>query len=735
MAAEKVLKVNEAPQEDIGRSRARLGAKTRMELDVDVGDVVKIEGEKETVAKVFSLSTQNEGKEIIRIDGLVRKNAKVSIGDKVKVTKISVQEAQKVVIAPIIEEGNRLKFGEGIDSYVKKRLLKRPMIAGDAIVVPGIALMGGSVPFMVISTNPVDMAVVIKKGTEVIVKEEPVSEGEVISTTRVTYEDVGGLDDELKRVREMIELPLKHPQLFDRLSIDPPKGVLLHGPPGTGKTWIAKAVANEAGANFLSVQGPEIMSKYYGQSEEKLRDIFEEAKDQSPSIIFIDELDSIAPKRDDVKGEVERRVVAQLLTLLDGLTNRGETIVIGATNRVDAVDPALRRPGRFDREIEIGLPDRQDRVEILKIHTRGMPMSKDVELENLAEMTHGFAGADVESLVKEAAMRSLRRYLPDIDLDEPLPREVLEEMEVKKKDFLEALKEVEPSSLREIIVEIPQVSWNDVGGLEEIKEKLKDSVERPITDPESFIKMGVEPTKGILLYGPPGTGKTLLAKAIANESDANFISVKGPELLSKWVGESEKAIRELFKKARQTAPSIVFLDELDAIAPERGRNTSDGTTDRVVNQLLTSLDGIERTTDVVVIAATNRPDRLDNALLRAGRFDHQLLVPVPDRTSRKKIFEVHTQHMPLSDEVDLKSLVDKTDSFVGADIESICREAGLKAIKDGSKEVLMKHFESSIEETTPSVDEEVLQLYEEWEEEMQKSINKKKDFNGIDIYR
>ncbi len=735
MAAEKVLKVNEAPQEDIGRSRARLGAKTRMELDVDVGDVVKIEGEKETVAKVFSLSTQNEGKEIIRIDGLVRKNAKVSIGDKVKVTKISVQEAQKVVIAPIIEEGNRLKFGEGIDSYVKKRLLKRPMIAGDAIVVPGIALMGGSVPFMVISTNPVDMAVVIKKGTEVIVKEEPVSEGEVISTTRVTYEDVGGLDDELKRVREMIELPLKHPQLFDRLSIDPPKGVLLHGPPGTGKTWIAKAVANEAGANFLSVQGPEIMSKYYGQSEEKLRDIFEEAKDQSPSIIFIDELDSIAPKRDDVKGEVERRVVAQLLTLLDGLTNRGETIVIGATNRVDAVDPALRRPGRFDREIEIGLPDRQDRVEILKIHTRGMPMSKDVELENLAEMTHGFAGADVESLVKEAAMRSLRRYLPDIDLDEPLPREVLEEMEVKKKDFLEALKEVEPSSLREIIVEIPQVSWNDVGGLEEIKEKLKDSVERPITDPESFIKMGVEPTKGILLYGPPGTGKTLLAKAIANESDANFISVKGPELLSKWVGESEKAIRELFKKARQTAPSIVFLDELDAIAPERGRNTSDGTTDRVVNQLLTSLDGIERTTDVVVIAATNRPDRLDNALLRAGRFDHQLLVPVPDRTSRKKIFEVHTQHMPLSDEVDLKSLVDKTDSFVGADIESVCREAGLKAIKDGSKEVLMKHFESSIEETTPSVDEEVLQLYEEWEEEMQKSINKKKDFNGIDIYR
>lgn len=734
MSSEKVLKVNEAPQEDIGRSRARLGAKTRMELDVEAGDVVKIKGEEETVAKVFSLSTQNEGKGIIKIDGLVRKNAKVSIGDKVKVTKVSVQEAQKVVIAPIIEEGNRLKFGEGIDSYVKKRLLKRPMIAGDAIVVPGIALMGGSVPFMVISTNPVD-PVVITKSTEVIVKEEPVSKGEVISTTRVTYEDVGGLDDELKRVREMIELPLKHPQLFERLSIEPPKGVLLHGPPGTGKTWIAKAVANEAGANFFSVQGPEIMSKYYGQSEEKLREIFEEAKDQSPSIIFIDELDSIAPKRDDVKGEVERRVVAQLLTLLDGLTNRGETIVIGATNRVNAIDSALRRPGRFDREIEIGLPDREDRVEILQIHTRGMPISEDIELKSLAQMTHGFAGADVESLVKEAAMRALRRYLPKIDLDEPLPREVLEKMEVKEKDFLQALKEVEPSSLREIMVEIPQISWEDVGGLEEIKEKLKDSVERPIIDPESFIEMGVEPTKGILLYGPPGTGKTLLAKAIANESEANFISVKGPELLSKWVGESEKAIREVFKKARQTAPSIVFLDEIDAIAPERGMKNPNGTTDRVVNQLLTSLDGIERTTNVVVIAATNRPDKIDNALLRAGRFDHQLLVPVPGRTSRRKIFEVHTKHMPLSDDVDISYMVDNTDSFVGADIESVCREAGLKAIKDGAEEVQMKHFESSIEETSPSVDEEVLQLYEEWGEEMQKSLKKKKDFNGIDIYR
>ncbi|MBS3817000.1 MAG: CDC48 family AAA ATPase [Candidatus Thermoplasmatota archaeon] len=734
MTDEKVLKVHEAPQEDIGRNRARLGAKVRMELDVEVGDVVKIKGEKETVAKVFSLSTEDEGKDIIRIDGLVRKNAKVSIGDKVEVNKVSVQEAEKVVIAPVIEEGNRLKFGEGIDSYVKKRLLKRPALAGDAIVVPGIALMGGSVPFIVISTNPVD-PVVISKETEVIVKEEPVSEGEIIATTRVTYEDVGGLEEELKRVREMIELPLKHPKLFDRLSIDPPKGVLLHGPPGTGKTWIAKAVANEAGANFISVQGPEIMSKYYGQSEEKLREIFEEAKDQSPSIIFIDELDSIAPKRDDVKGEVERRVVAQLLTLLDGLRNRGETIVIGATNRVDAIDPALRRPGRFDREIEIRLPDREERKEILQIHTRGMPVTKDVDLLELAEMTHGFAGADLESLVKEAAMRALRRYIPEIDLDKPIPSEVLEEMEVKKKDFLEALREIEPSSLREIMIEIPQVSWEDIGGLEEVKDKLKDSVERPIVELGSFRDMGIEPSKGILLYGPPGTGKTLLAKAIANESDANFISIKGPELLSKWVGESEKAIREVFKKARQTAPSIVFLDELDALAPERGQSGSEGTTDRVVNQLLTSLDGIERTTGVVVIAATNRPDRIDNALLRAGRFDHRLSVPIPDKKTRKKIFEVHTKDMPISDEVDFEYLVDKTASFTGADIESVCRETGLKAIKEGSEEVEMRHFKRTLEETSPSVDEDVIEIYEEWEEDMQKSVKKKKDFKGVDIYR
>lgn len=734
MSDEIALKVNEAPQEDIGRNRARIGAKVRMDLEVDVGDVVKIIGEKETVAKVFRLSSQDEGKEMIRIDGLVRKNAKVSIGDKVKVKRITTQEAKKLVIAPVIEEGNRLKFGEGIESYVKKRLLKRPVLAGDAIVVPGIALMGGSVPFMVISTNPVN-AVMITKSTDVVVKEDPVSEGEIMTTTGVTYEDVGGLNEELKRVREMIELPLKHPKLFERLSIEPPKGVLLHGPPGTGKTWIAKAVANEAGANFFSVQGPEIMSKYYGQSEEKLRDMFEEAKDQSPSIIFIDELDSIAPKRDDVKGEVERRVVAQLLTLLDGLTHRGEIIVIAATNRLGAIDSALRRPGRFDREIEIGLPDLEGRKEVLLIHTRGMPVAKDVDLTHIAEVTHGFAGADLESLVKEAAMRALRRYIPEIELDEPIPGDVLESMEVKSSDFTEALREIEPSSLREIMVEIPRVTWDDVGGLEEIKEKMIDSVDRPMEDPESFKKMGIEPSKGILLYGPPGTGKTLLAKAVANESDANFISIKGPELLSKWVGESEKAIREVFKKARQTAPTIVFLDELDALAPKRGEGSTEGTIDRVVNQLLTSLDGVERTADMIVLAATNRPDKIDDALLRAGRFDHRLAIPIPDEEARRKIFEVHTQKMPISKDVNIDDLVEKTDSFVGADIEYVCRGAGLKAIKEGSKKVRMEHFEESLLETNPSVDDEVIEMYEGWEKEMERSVRKKKDFNGVEIYR
>ncbi|MFO7793067.1 MAG: CDC48 family AAA ATPase [Candidatus Saliniplasma sp.] len=734
MSDEVVLTVKEAPQEDIGRNRARIGPKTRMELDVDVGDVILIKGEEDTVAKIFRLHSEDEGEATIRIDGLVRKNAKISLGEKVRVKKVETVPAKKVVIAPVIEEENQFRVGEGIESYVKKRLLDRPIMAGDAIVVPGIALMGGSVPFIVITTSPLE-AVEVRQDTEVVVKEEPVSETEIISATKVTYEDVGGLEEELKRVREMIELPLRHPKLFDRLGIDPPKGVLLFGPPGTGKTWIAKAVANEAGANFFSVQGPEIISKYYGQSEGKLREKFEEAEEQSPSIIFIDELDSIAPKRDDVKGEVERRVVAQLLTLMDGLTQRGETIVIAATNRESAIDPALRRPGRFDREIEIGLPDKEGRMEILQIHTRGMPISDDVDLKRLADMTHGFAGADLESLAKESAMRALRRFTPKFDLDEPIPGGILERMEVTTMDFQNALREIEPSSLREIMVEIPEVCWDDIGGLREIKEKLSDSVERPIQEPESFVEMGISPPRGILLYGPPGTGKTMLAQAVAYESGANFISIKGPEILSKWVGESEKAIREIFKKARQAAPSIIFFDELDALAPERSGESSENVTDRVVNQLLTSFDSIESNTGVIVIAATNRPDKIDTALLRAGRFDDTLNVSIPDRKARKEIFRIHTENMPLADDVDFDKLVSLTDKYVGADIETICRRAGLLAMKDKVKKVYSEYFMEVIDESTPSVDQEVLDMYDEIEEMIKKTVRKKKDYNGVGLYR
>lgn len=732
MVKKTTLKVKAAPQEDVGRGRARLGPKTRLELGVEVGDAVKIKGERETVAKVFRLSPEEEGKGIICIDGLVRKNAKVAVNESVEVSKVMLKEAKKVVIAPLIEEGNILRFGEYIDAFVRKRLMNRPLMTGDAIVIPGISLMGGNVPFKVISTFPQEPLLVTEE-TEITVKEESMKEKELMSPTIVTYEDVGGLDEELQRVKEMIELPLKHPDLFQRLGIEPPKGVLLHGPPGTGKTWIAKAVANESGASFFSVQGPEIMSKYYGQSEGKLREKFEEAKEQSPSIIFIDELDSIAPKRDDVKGEVERRVVAQLLTLMDGLTQRGETIVIAATNRIDAIDQALRRPGRFDREIEIGLPDRDGRKDILLIHTRGMPLSKDVDLDGFASMTHGFAGADLESLAKEAAMRALRRYIPEFNLGEPIPREVLEKMEVKQDDFINALRDIEPSSLREIMVEVPEVSWDKVGGLKEIKESLMESVQRPISDPESFDKMGISPPKGILLYGLPGTGKTLLAHAVAHECDANFISVNGPEILSKWVGESEKAIREIFKKARQASPSIVFLDELDALAPERGHDEYTGVTDRVVNQLITSLDGID-TGGIIILGATNRPDRVDCSLLRGGRFDQRLAIPIPDEEGRMDIFQIHTKDMPLDEDINFNKLVIKTESFVGADIESLCRVAGMQAIKDGRDKVTMDDFVSALEVVSPSVDEETIGLYEEIETLMKKTFRKKKGYNGVGLY-
>ncbi len=528
-------------------------------------------------------------------------------------------------------------------------------------------------------------------------------------------------------MRETIELPLKHPELFDRLGIDPPKGVLLYGPPGTGKTLIAKAVANEAGANFYSIQGPEIMSKYYGESEERLRQKFEEAEKNPPAVVFIDELDSIAPKREEVTGEVERRVVAQLLTLMDGLKARGNLIVIGATNREAAVDPALRRPGRFDREIEIGVPDRSGRKEILQIHTRGMPLGEDFNLDNLSNITHGFVGADLAALAREAAMKSLRRYLPEIDLDKPIPADVLEKMKVTGEDFKGAFKEIEPSSLREVLIEIPRVTWDDVGGLEEVKRSLREIVELPLKNPEAFKRVGIKVPRGILLFGPPGTGKTLLAKAVANESEANYISIKGPEILSKWVGESEKAVREIFKKAKQASPSIVFLDEIDAIAPRRGMGSDSHVTERLVNQLLTSIDGLEDMEGVVVLAATNRPDIVDTALMRAGRFDRLILIPAPDRDARLKILEIHTKDMPLDSSVNLEEIADKTDGFVGADLESLCREAGIVALREDMNisKVTKKHFDTALGKARPSVDEDTIKFYEMIGKELEGGIGKR----------
>ena len=732
MAEERlILKIAEAYQQDIGHGRARMDRFSRTKIGVSTGDIISISGKKETVAIVWRAMPEDEGKNLVRIDGLVRGNANVSLGDRVIIKKADVKPAEKIIMAPIISEYQRIQFGHGIENVVKKGMLGRPAAKGDSVIIAGIALFGNSLPFRVANTVPKGI-VQITDETEVVVKEEPVEEAEIVS--KVTYEDIGGLKNELQKVREMIELPLKHPEMFDRLGIEPTKGVLLHGPPGTGKTLIAKAVANESGASFHSILGPEIVSKFYGQSEENLRKTFEEAQKTAPSIVFIDEIDSIAPKREEVSGEVERRIVAQLLTLMDGLKGRGKVIVIAATNRPDAVELALRRPGRFDREIVIGVPDRNGRKEILQVHTRSMPLSKDFNIDYLADVTHGFVGADLAALAREAAMKTLRRYLPDIDLEKPMPTEILEKMEVTMEDFKNALKGIEPSALREVFLETPNVKWDDVGGLENVKQKLKEAVEWPLKNSEAFKRMGIKPPKGILLFGAPGTGKTLLAKAVATESEANFISVKGPELISKWVGESEKALREIFKKAKQASPSIVFLDELDAIAPIRGWGAGDSrVTERMVNQLLTSMDGMEALENVVVIGATNRPDILDRALLRAGRFDRLVQIPVPDKDARLKILEVHTKDMPLKD-VSLEELAEKTDGYVGADIESLCREAALISLREdmNAKTVTKKHFEEAIKSVTPSVTDETVKYYERIAKELAGGIIKrKKEDTGI----
>ena len=701
------LKVAEALQNDVNRGIVRVDVESAEKIGVTTGDIVEITGRRATTAKVWQSHQEDEGKGIIRMDGLIRQNSGASLGDRIKLKKAEAKPAKKIVIAPTRHE---ITFGEDFANYVKHRVLMgRPMISGDVFY---ITVLGQAISFTVTSTKPSDIVKVVDS-TAVEVKSKPMAPSG-ISGLSVRYEDIGGLRDEVGRVREMIELPMKHPELFEKLGIKPPKGVLLYGPPGTGKTLLAKAVASESNAHFIHMNGPEIMDKYYGESERKLRDIFEEAQQNAPSIIFIDEIDSIAPKRDETKGEVERRVVAQLLALMDGLVTRGGVIVVAATNRPDSLDPALRRPGRFDREIEIGVPDKKGRLEVLQIHTRGMPLADDVDIERIANITHGFVGADLSAIAREAAMHALKRILPKIDLEsETIPAEVLEELKVTKEDFNEALKIVEPSALREVMVEVPNVRWNEVGGLKKVKEDLIESVEWPLKHPETFKKLGIKPPTAVLLYGPPGCGKTMLAKAVATESEANFIAVKGPELLSKWVGESEKGIREIFKKARQTAPTIIFFDEIDSIAPRRGQEFGSHVTETVVNQLLTEMDGIERMENVIIIGATNRPDILDPSMLRPGRFDRLVLVPLPDKEAREEIIKVHTKTMPLKG-VSVEEIARKTEGYSGADIEALCREAAMNALRDDmmSQHVENRHFDRAFEEVKPSVSEAEAKSYE-----------------------
>ncbi len=685
------------------------------DLGLSPGDIIEVVGKKSTVAIVWPPYKEDDGMGLIRIDGEIRKNAGVSVGDYVVIRKARAEPAKKIVLAPF----ENLPFVGDLSRIVRSQLLNLPVMRGDVIVIP---VLGMGIELKVVTTSPSNV-VIVTENTVIEVSSTPVKRVEEIGG--VTYEDIGGLHEELQRIREMVELPLKHPELFRHLGIEPPKGVILWGPPGCGKTLIAKAIANETGAHFISINGPEIMSKFYGESEARLREIFKEAEENAPSIIFIDELDAIAPKRSEVTGEVERRVVSQLLTLMDGLKSRGQVIVIGATNRIDAVDPALRRPGRFDREIRIGVPDRNGRKEILQIHTRRMPLADDVDLDELANITHGFTGADLAALCREAAMNALRRFLPKIDLEkETIPAEVLEELRVTREDFMNALKIVQPSALREVILEIPNVRWEDIGDLEQVKQELREAVEWPLKYPDLFKRLGIKPPKGILLYGPPGTGKTLLAKAVANESEANFISVKGPEILSKWVGESEKAVREIFQRAREAAPCIIFFDELDAIAPRRGLHTDSGVTDRIVNQLLTEMDGIQILKDVVVIGATNRPDILDPALLRPGRFDRVIFVPPPDVEGRYQIFQIHTRDMPLADDVDLRKLAEMTEGYTGADIEALCREAALNAARENinTEKVYMRHFLAALEKVKPSIAPEQKREYERILTEFKKSL-------------
>ena len=704
---EKILRVVQAKSADDGKGIARIDPALMRILQLSQGDTVVIEGTKTTVATLYTGYPEDENRGTIRIDGATRKNAGVGLDDKVAIKKVVPKAATKITLAPT----QPLKIVGG-EEYLTQVLEGRPVMKGDLVEVN---IMGRKFDLVVQSYQPAADAVAIQNFTEVKLSEKPAKE-EVAKGPKVAYEDIGGLKEQVDRVREMIELPLRHPELFEKLGVDAPKGVLLHGPPGTGKTLLAKAVASETSANFVSIGGPEIMSKFYGESEERLREIFKGAAENAPSIIFIDEIDSIAPKRDEVSAETERRVVAQLLALMDGLAARGKVVVIGATNRPNALDPAIRRPGRFDREIELPVPDKDGRLEILQIHTRGMPLADDVDLVGLAGMTHGYVGADLAALTREAAMRALRKVLPNLDLEaETIPPEVLSNLKVTMENFLEAFRELQPSTLREVLIETPNVKWEDIGGLEEAKQELMESVEWPLKYGVLYKHMGANPPKGILLYGPPGTGKTLLAKAVATESQANFISIKGPEFLSKWVGESEKAVRETFRKARQAAPCVIFLDEIDAITPVRGKGYADtGVTERVISQLLTELDGLEPLHNVVVIAASNRPDIIDPALLRPGRFDRLVLIPPPDLEARKEILKIHTRGKPLADDVNLDKLAEKMVNYTGAEISAVTNEAVMLAMRDyvlkgGDVEeekvkklkVSAKYFEKAMENVEP----------------------------------
>jgi transitional endoplasmic reticulum ATPase len=692
------LRVGDAKQRDVYRGIARIDQRTMQKLGISAGDVVEICGKRTTSAIAWPAYSEDQDRGILRIDGLTRKNAGVGINEYAIVRPAKVKDALSITLAPV---DMRLNVDADFTKFVKNRLMERAFVEGDTTLV---MMLGHAIPFTVIKTRPHGV-VRITYETNLQILGEPVPEAR--GMPRTTYEDIGGLHEEIQRIREMVELPMRHPELFQRLGIEPPKGVLLHGPPGCGKTLLARAVANESEANFRPINGPEIMSKFYGESEARLREIFQEAEKNAPSIIFIDELDAIAPKREEVTGEVERRVVAQLLALMDGLAGRGNVIVIGATNRPGALDPALRRPGRFDREIEIGVPDKRSRFEILQIHTRGMPLAEDVDLKKLADMTHGYTGADLAALCRETAMKALRRYLPEINLEEErIPPSVLEKMEVRMEDFMNAFKEVTPTAMREVAIEVPTVHWDEIGGLEDVKRELRESVEWPIKNPELFKRMGIKPPKGILLFGPPGCGKTMLARAVATESEANFISIKGPEVFSKWVGESEKAIREVFRKGRMAAPAVIFFDELDALVPRRGLGYADsGVSERVISQLLTEMDGIVALEDVVVIAATNRPDILDPAVLRPGRFDRLIYVPPPDDASRLTIFKIYTKNMPLAKDVDLERLAASTKSYSGADIEALCREAALNALRRDikAKEVSLADFEEAMKKIGPSI--------------------------------